>query len=490
MRRACILLVVAFLAACGGSDAPTATAPPAPSASATAAASSTSVPTPIPTATSAPTATQPAATPTIIEVFASPVQRRLGWVLDTLLTDPQSIDPADLEDTFTEEFLAEVPADDLLAIAADFRESYGLPQFERYIGELSETEALAQISTGAGADFTISIVVEPDAPYRISGLLISPGQGARPTPVPLEDWQAFDARLAGQAEWVNFLAAELMDGACVPVHAVDAGRPLALGSTFKLYILGELARQVARGTVTWDDELAVRDDLKSLPSGEMQNDPAGTVHALRYLAEQMISISDNTATDHLLAHLGRENVEASQTEMGHSAPELNQPFLSTREMFTIKLALTGENVQRYIDADTQERRRQLAEEIVLLEPALAQANGWTSPRYIDTIEWFASAEDLCRAVATLHELAEQPGLKPVHDILALNPGIAFDPGTWTYIGYKGGSEPGVLNLTWLLQRADGRWFVLTAGLNDPDRNIDLNGALDLLQGAAGLLAGD
>jgi hypothetical protein len=46
----------------------------------------------------------------------------------------------------------------------------------------------------------------------------------------------------------------------------------------------------------------------------------------------------------------------------------------------------------------------------------------------------------------------------------------------------------VLNLTWLLQRADGRWFVLTVGVNDPTRAIDPDGVLRLVAPAAALLA--
>ena len=95
---------------------------------------------------------------------------------------------------------------------------------------------------------------------------------------------------------------------------------------------------------------------------------------------------------------------------------------------------------------------------------------------------------LCRALAALKALSEQPGLEPVAEILSINPGVALDQEAWTYIGFKGGSEPGVLNLNWLLQRADGRWFVLTAGLNDTERNIPLNEPLALLESAAQLLA--
>jgi hypothetical protein len=39
-----------------------------------------------------------------------------------------------------------------------------------------------------------------------------------------------------------------------------------------------------------------------------------------------------------------------------------------------------------------------------------------------------------------------------------------------------------------LQRADGRWFVLTAGLNDPKQPIDEHAAIQLLQATVELLA--
>lgn len=490
MRWLLALALLSVIAGCGGSAPPTPT-PPAPTPTRTAIAPTftptpvTPTPAPTPTATARPT---PTATATAPEIPDTPVGRRLAWVLETLLPDPASLSPDDVAPHFTQEFLAAVPAADLLALLADFRRTYGLPRLTGFIAPPGETQAIATVTTGSGARFTLSIAVEGAEPHRISGLFLSPDQGARPTPVPLADWGALDARLAGLAPQASFIAAELVDGACVPVHAVDAAQPLAIGSAFKLYVLGALAQQIAAGQARWEDELTVRDDLKSLPSGTMQDEPAGTTHTLRHVAEQMIAISDNTAADHLLAHLGRETVEASQASLGHSDPTLNQPFLSTRELFVLKLVFDDAAVGRYLAADTAERRRILAEEVAPLEPTIAQAAGWTSPRFIDTLEWFASTEDLCRAMAALHALAAQPGLEPVAAILAVNPGIPFDPRQWTYVGYKGGSEPGVLNLTWLLERADGRWFVLAITLNDPGRLIPEADAIDLARSAAALLA--
>ena len=137
-----------------------------------------------------------------------------------------------------------------------------------------------------------------------SGLIAGLGLVPVPPPAP-RSWAALDRRLHAVAPRVSFLAARLERGACVPVHAVapDVARPL--GSAFKLYVLGALAHAVAQGRVRWDDRLAIRARWKSLPSGVLQNVAAGTRVPLRRYANLMISISDNTAADHLIHRLGR-----------------------------------------------------------------------------------------------------------------------------------------------------------------------------------------
>ncbi len=60
----------------------------------------------------------------------------------------------------------------------------------------------------------------------------------------------------------------------------------------------------------------------------------------------------------------------------------------------------------------------------------------------------------------------------------MNPGVQLDPATFSYVGYKGGSEPGVLTLGWLLRRAsDNAWVVVTLGFADTAQPIDENLAL-------------
>src|SRR6185436_600599 len=97
----------------------------------------------------------------------------------------------------------------------------------------------------------------------------------------------------------------------------DGDQALAIGSAFKLYVLGALARDVAEGKRHFDDTLRLEQRWMSMPSGKLQKWPVGTPLTLASAAALMISESDNTATDHLLFTLGRERVEAMLREMGN-----------------------------------------------------------------------------------------------------------------------------------------------------------------------------
>ena len=62
-------------------------------------------------------------------------------------------------------------------------------------------------------------------------------------------------------------------------------------------------------------------------------------------------------------------------------------------------------------------------------------------------------------------------------MLSQNPGIAIDKAEFPWVGFKGGSEPGVMTLSWLLQRADGRWFAVSLFYADESAPIDDERAL-------------
>ena len=194
-----------------------------------------------------------------------------------------------------------------------------------------------------------------------------------------------------------------------PVHGLDPDTPAPLGAAFKLYVLDALGEAVAAGTIRWNQPLTVTAQLKSLPAGELQDEPDGTAVSVLDTAAAMISLSDNTATDMLINLLGRSAVQAALTRTGIADPALDRPFLTTREIFTLKLDQWPALAERYLAADQAGRRALLAGTVDRAPlPAAAAAGDWITPRAVTSLEYFASASDLCRVYASLAALSRLP----------------------------------------------------------------------------------
>jgi hypothetical protein len=256
---------------------------------------------------------------------------------------------------------------------------------------------------------------------------------------------------------------------------------MAIGSSFKLYILSELVRATNARERKWSDVVALEEKTKSLPSGILQSWPAGAPLTLHTLATLMISISDNTASDQLLATIGRERVEQMLRATGHAKPELNMPFLSTLEMFKIKGEPTAKAPNAYLALDVKGRRAFLSETIAQVKREDTKPFQDGKPAYVDKIEWFASAGDLCRLMNWLRRETERD--VTARRILSINPGsgLMIPREKWQYVGYKGGSEPGVLNMTYLLQSKAGNWYAFSVSWNNSQAVLENEKVFGLAQ---------
>ncbi len=297
--------------------------------------------------------------------------------------------------------------------------------------------------------------LEVAAPYRIAGLRLNAIR-----PIAADGETSLDLVRALPGTTALYLAR--LDGSQVLLEQ-NAVTELAIGSTFKLYVLSALVGSIARGEHRWDEVVPLTE--RSFPSGQMQDWPLGTPVTLQTLATMMVSISDNTATDQLIAVLGREAVEAELRASGHTDPEAALPLMSTRELFLLKLG-PEEELDRYAQGTVAQRREILASlagrELDMEQMQAVFADG---PHHIG-VEWFASAHDLA---AIYRRLADDP---VAAGILAINPAMDRGQfGLWTFAGYKGGSEPGVLNFSWLLRDAAGNPWVLVMTWNDPEANV-------------------
>jgi hypothetical protein len=204
---------------------------------------------------------------------------------------------------------------------------------------------------------------------------------------------------------------------------------------------------------------------------------------LHSLAGLMISRSDNSATDTLLALVGREKVEALLPALGVRGPERNRPFLSTREMFALKLgepALLAD----WLRADETGRRKLIARLEAVKAKSLDPTRLGGSPMQIDKVEWFASPADLLRTLDWIRRAGDETALA----LLGINPGLARDQaGGFDYVGFKGGSEPGVLNLSYLVRRRDGKWMALSGTWNNPAAPLEDTRFVALMQRLAMLM---
>ena len=240
-----------------------------------------------------------------------------------------------------------------------------------------------------------------------------------------------------------------------------------------LYILGALTEAIVADEAAWDEPLQIRAELKSLPGGRMQLEDAGASFPLVQYAKLMMSITDNTAADHLLERLGRAKVEA-YTNKYNDITSKNTPFLSTREFFNLKLSADEFVREQYAHAADQEQFAMLSpggavHDLPLNMDGLRE---WGDPVAIHDINWFATPRQCCEMMAQLRRMELHEGMKPLGEVLRGNPGLGLDVELWPTVIYKGGSEPGVNAGTWMMQRQDGRWFTMSVIWND--RSTSLN----------------
>lgn len=365
-------------------------------------------------------------------------------------------DPATM---FTSDMLAEVPAARLRTIAQQLVAQYGAVQGVQQIEARTPDAGVVQIATER-AVLHVQLVVQPQPPHLIAGLLFA---GADMRGDTLDAVIAEIRALPGET---SVAVARLGETSPAVLASLAPERPLAIGSAFKLFILAELNREIAAGQRRWSDVVAL--DRHSIPSGTLQAWPLGSPLTLHTLAALMISVSDNSAADLLLRTLGRENVERMMTTIGVASAARNRPLLSTLEMAALK-AGPAPRLNAWLQADERGRRAMLAGELANADAAEIDISRFAgNPIHIDAVEWFASPADLVRVMDWLR----RHGDETVRAILAINSGLGPAASGFAYVGYKGGSEPGVLNLTWLIQSRAGTWYVVTGSWNDRNAPVD------------------
>ena len=411
--------------------------------------------------TASPEPEEPTAPSVPVAIPDTPAGRATEWVLGRLDAG-SGPSAAEAREQFAAVFLAEIAAEDVAGVFDQIR-ALGPFDVTGYAEGPVEGGVTAQTEVTGRAEAGFLLLVSVDAEGLIQGLFLR----AAPELPAIAGYDDVVDALGDAGDEGSYLLARVEDdGGCEPVASFEPDELRPVGSVFKLYVLAAVVHAVSEGTLGWEDTLTLTDEVKSLPTGTLQDEPAGTQVTVREAAALMISISDNTATDLLIDAVGRPAVEAAVSRLGHDEPEVLRPFLTTRELFQLAFAgggrrseWTSETGSDPLTADPAASERQLALAQGLPGGAIAyDPELLGSPAWPIGLDWFATASDVCRAHAALAELAQSEAGAPVGEILSRNPGIE-DRAGMDYVAFKGGSAPGEIAGSWYVE-AGGDRFVL------------------------------
>ena len=380
-------------------------------------------------------APEPDASAPSVSIPSTPAGDAAQSVIDILDSDEEST-VEEWESLLAEDFLAAVSAQEVTDLVNTNLRPARPFTITDYRG--TETQATVTLAGKIGEPFAMSLTLGSDG--KFTGLLFAPASESEwEEPASLDEVSERLQELPGELS-----ALVIRDGETLIELGADESAPL--GSIFKLYVLLAVGEAVENGTLSWDDELTVTDELRSLPSGDLQDEPAGTTVSVQEAALKMISISDNTATDMLLESVGRDAVERVVETTGHHDPAAMRPFLSTRALFELEWGGAGYR-DRWVAGDEAERLEVLTElESAPIDVDVMDVVG--DPAWSDGLDWFASASDIVAAHQALQDL-DSP---EIDAIMSENPGV--DPGDWPYAAFKGGSSLGVLTGSWFLEDGD------------------------------------
>ncbi len=384
-------------------------------------------------------------------------------------------DGADLAAAFSPEFISAIPLEQVRAITASLRTQHGEPQSAGPVQRAGSAGNGVVIITYERADVTMALAI--DANGRISGLQITDVTARGDT---IDRLTRDLAALPGNVGWGLYrLRAD-----AGPAQIAGAGdtQSLAIGSSFKLAVLATLDSEIAAGRMRWTDVITLTQS--SVPSGMMQDWPLGSPITLQTAAQMMIAISDNTATDLLIRHLGRERIEAFARAHGGLSGEWAFPLLMTVEATVLKNPALGQARSDWLAGNETERRAVLARHAPLFVPGNVDYAAFARPADISRIEWFASTDSM----ASLLNWYAHRASDTARAIIAVNPGLpAGNARQWTYVGYKGGSEPGVIAMNLLLRGSDGATYAVVMSWNNEAASVDEARLAGLAARAAALL---
>lgn len=415
-----------------------------------------------------------------------PASEKLSWFLEQLVPG-EPITDAEILENFApgwfSGFTVQQTRDFLLSVRASYPS-----------GEVTDQISLTPMQfvgmvTGTNGNEAFVIVESKFAEPGITQLFVSffgTGQGTvvRAEHQNLNLSQAADEFLTMSSQPALLIARINASNQCVVLEGRNEDAARATASIFKIWVLGGLAEAVESGAVAIQ-QMVARTDAEEAPGGPVANEPNNTPFSVLELAELMLGMSDNTATDLLHELVGREALNPVPAAFGHAQPELLTPFLNISETFHLLFSVPFAEANAYLNDSEAGQAAFVNGTIEPLGSFAANGGGFNNAELTTTVTWRASPLDICNAYARHRSWA----IGSDESLLverALGAGAAQPRlrNQWDRVWYKGGNliveaDPGnpgfeqvVLTHAWLLENEGSDPYVVVALSNGPTDDID------------------
>lgn len=348
-----------------------------------------------------------------------------------------------------------------------------------------------------GRDWDLVMGIEPQRPYAIDSLSIA----ARPAKAirAFDGWALLDRDLETLLDRSGFAAYEILpDGSTVHLHSAHGNRRMAIGLASRLWVLDALVQKIESGDAQWDQMLTLEARFKSLPALGFAVTPNGDKFRLRDFAERLMAHQDTTAFDHLLHFLGPKTVQAlvASYRKGPDGPgsvvgaaaSPDNPFLSTLDLYRLTCTVDATLIKQFAAASPEERQKMIDTVLPRIDVMYELFEVWAKPQQVESVGWFATAEELCSAAAKIWKVGQQEGMRAsTLDTIKAPENPALDGSVFKQVWMITGGLPGAFAGTWIYERTDGRVFVMTFIFNNPDRLLDTQRISPIIEATQGLV---
>ncbi|MBS0197254.1 MAG: hypothetical protein JSR77_10895 [Planctomycetes bacterium] len=400
----------------------------------------------------------------------SPVRKQLEWVLKSI----NNRAAPDAGTNFTPRFLEQFKVEDVQKRLSTLRDEAFKGAEVSLVRHEAEPrpDAMSCIIGNEDEERYLSLILSVDEKTgKIAGMLFAITAGAHQGGGAAWDDLNGDLGRVQGGLWFGAYAVNIAhqgtaeaEARVDPVYEFGWRKWLNLSHVSRAWVFGAAAKRVA--------------DAKCKPGDALPL--AGNAAATLRDAIAASAKGDADATDALLKFLGRDEVEEYVKGVSER-PERTMPYLSQRENSLLKAPVNNAILEKYAKGDEDDRRNILAPsgELPKATASTEDLAAWKQPREIQRVGWFASNREAGYALANLHALCTQQGMgdlaeawRAPNPTLGGKPAMEFDPAVWKKTWFLGGSEPGVMSLAWLLERDDGKMYVMVMAWNNVEAPLE------------------